>query len=117
MAKIKLSAPDVMVMVKNIVQKDGTSKDESKSIREIETKLIESVFQVAFTTEKNLKNSVLARDVFERIQNLTNAETEIELTAEDLQIFSRAWEAMLPQNGYIRGSMWMYAKDLLKQLV
>jgi hypothetical protein len=117
MAKIKISLPDLKVTIKNVQQKDGSAADEEKSVRELETKLLESVFQVAFTTEKALKNSVLARDVFERIQNLTDAETEIELTAEDLQIFGRAWENMTPQNGYVRGGMWMYAKDLLKQLV
>jgi hypothetical protein len=125
MAEIKLSTKDVKVKVKENNEK-GELVDVDKPLREIETELLKSIFTVAFASEKTLKNSILARDCFEQVDSITDAVEKVDLTAEDIQIFSRAWEALDMKPASLNGSqvmimqrssLWMKCRALLKQLV
>jgi len=111
MAEIKLSKDETATYD---IQKDGGKVEkETKPIRELEIALLKSVFSAAFTIEKELKKSILARDLYEQIENLTDEDELLKLTTEDLQIFKTGWEAFEKQ----RPGIWMKCGALLKQLV
>jgi hypothetical protein len=110
MAEIKLSKDETTTYD---VQRGDKIEKETKPLRELETALLKSVFSAAFTIEKELKKSILARDLYEQIENLTDKDEKITLTTEDLGIFKTGWEAFEKQ----RPSLWMKCGALLKQLV
>jgi hypothetical protein len=110
MADVKLSRDE---KVTYDVQKNGKIESETKTIRELEIYLLKSCFSAAFTIEKELKKSILARDLYEQIENLTEKDDKITLTVEDLQIFKNGWEAFEKQ----RPPVWMKCGAILKQLV
>jgi hypothetical protein len=111
MAEIKLMKKEETTTY-DIQGKDGKIEKETKPIREIELALLKSVFSAAFTIEKDLKKSILARDLYEQAENLTDKDEVLKLTAEDLQIFKTGWEAFEKQ----RPPLWMKCGALLKQL-
>jgi hypothetical protein len=110
MAEIKLMQKEETTTYD--VQKDGKVEKETKPLREIELALLKSVFSAAFTIEKELKKSILARDLYEQVENITDKDEKITLTTEDLGIFKTGWEAFEKQ----RPNLWMKCGALLKQL-
>jgi hypothetical protein len=110
MAEIKLSKDEKATYD---IQKDGKVEKETKPVRELEISLMKSVFSAAFSIEKELKKSILARDLYEQVENLTDKDEVLKLTTEDLVIFKAGWEAFEKQ----RPTIWMKCGALLKQLV
>jgi hypothetical protein len=113
MPDVKLSGKDDKTKIAVFDETTKSSKDEERSLREIEVALLKSVFQAAFTVEKDLKKSILARDLYEQADNLVDADEKITMSAEDLQVFKTGWEALERQ----RPMVWIRARSLLKQLV
>ena len=107
--ELKLTKADVKVVT-------DKEKSTSESVRKIEVGLLQTVFGVAFQlpdVTKDVKKSSLATDLYQRVENLTDAEETFELTKDDLDIFHAAWG----NAQFRRAPLWLYAGALLKQLV
>lgn len=83
------------------------------SLRDVELGLLKSIFTAVFRAEKDLKKSILARDLFEQVENLTDAEEKITLTKDDMVMFSQGWEYL----SGVRPPIWLRCTNLIKQLV
>jgi hypothetical protein len=111
MPEIKLSTTETSTY--DLGDGKGGITKETKPTRELEIALLKSVFSAAFSIEKELKKSILARDLYEQIENLTEKDEKITLTSEDLQVFKIGYEAFEKQ----RPTVWMKCGALLKQLI
>jgi hypothetical protein len=103
--EIKLSKPETMV----------TINKKEESVRDIELDLLKNVCSAAFQLPeitKDVKKSNLAADMFGSVENLTDADDKITMEKEDLDIFHQAWG----NAQFRRSPIWMYARDLRKQL-
>jgi hypothetical protein len=112
MAEIKLSTKDKVV---NFDKTDESGKKigtEEMALREIEIAMMKNLFSISFSIEKDLKRSILARDLYEQFDNIVDEE-KIDMEKTDLDLFGKAWEATEKQ----RPLAWMKCKDLLKQLI
>lgn len=108
MADIVLSKKEDVCEIEDV----RTGTKEKKTVREVEIALLKSIFGIAFSTEKEIKKNLLARDLYEQVENLTDVDEKISLTKEDLEMFSAAWKL-----ADSRPYSWMKCVKLLKQLV
>jgi hypothetical protein len=92
-----------------IILRDGQTEVD---LRAIHVGLLGSLFSAASNAQKDLKKALQCIDCGEVIENLTDAETELVFTADDIGFLKTGWELTVDK----RPDVWAKARDVLAQI-
>jgi hypothetical protein len=112
---IKLTSKSKVKTFASWINEDGTQdKNVEKKIRDVELLALEFMFKAARQNAKNMDQAFLVTDCVDQIKNITDKESTIRFTQEDIQFLKSGFEAA---HGSTIINFWFEnIIDLLKQI-